>query len=138
MPPDQEATVSINFPHDNSPLYVTDAPACEPNIIIPVIRQHKCVSAIPATQSRTDAGPYAALNLDLDARIADLDALLRIWHANREAEERDAAAEDAREDARIDAEHLAQLDREEAALRDEIESGDRDRDGNFIPWARYP
>ncbi len=101
----------------------------------------KFVPAIPASQARTDAGPYsnpfpsedaaslatmaplfAALNLDLNNRIADLGAKLARWH-----EERDAAAIDAIEDAREIAatERQAQIDADELA-------GEQDA-GNWYP-----
>jgi hypothetical protein len=92
----------------------------------------KFVPAIPASQSRTDAGPYlnpfprteddASLAtmaplfaaLDLDARVA---ALMHRWHPDRVAEERDAAEIDAAEDAREIAatERQAQDDADELA-----------------------
>jgi hypothetical protein len=94
----------------------------------------KFVPAIPASQSRTDAGPYsnpfprtedaASLAtmaplfaaLDLDARVADLDRML-VRRRERMDEERDAAAIDAIEDARMAAatERQAQDDADELA-----------------------
>jgi hypothetical protein len=96
----------------------------------------KFVPAIPASQSRTDAGPYgnpfprtedaaslatmaplfAALDLDLRTRIADLDRMLT-RRRERMDEERDAAAIDAAEDARMApaTEQQAQDDADELA-----------------------
>ncbi len=59
--------------------------------------------------------------LNLDTRLADLEALLRRWH-----EERDAAAID------------AQREQDDAdALADAIDAGDCDADGEPISYDRY-
>ncbi len=96
----------------------------------------KFIPAIPASQARTDAGPYlnpfAALNLDLNNRIADLGAKLARWHDNREAE-----LEEQRNDARIEAEYQDMLDAEADALADAIDAGDCAEDGEPIPHDTY-
>ncbi len=89
----------------------------------------KFIPAIPASQARTDAGPYlnpfAALNLDLNNRIADLGAKLARWHDNREAE-----LEEQRNDARREQD-------EADALADAIDAGDCDEFGEPIPYPMY-
>jgi hypothetical protein len=102
----------------------------------------KIIPAAPASQSRTDAGPYAnpfprtaaafmgdfALDLDLPARIADLDAQIARWHANQD----EAADIDADE-----AEYQALLDAEADALADAQDAGDLDADGEPVEYDRY-